>query len=301
MILLEVANKIVQDTLTCHINRALNDQRPRPVCLTFADFDGVLYRISNPSDDVTKLNVSIAIKFFQELVNHGGQSILIQQYGNKFLAHADPGYDITIRVDLEKSSIPDDWEKSIVEKVASLKRNCIGAIFETYFEFQKFQKDEIKSSVIHYRDDETMYLEARNDRVTVVFSTIFKNEDDIVLGKVFLQSYQEAGRKRANAPQVIFTNDPPENIEEKGALVGKDVRYITFVLFPRHTNDQTKDNTINLIHQFRNYLHYHIKCSKIYIHSRMRTKTHDFLEELNKAKPEKNSKSVTKRYQPISH
>lgn len=31
------------------------------------------------------------------------------------------------------------------------------------------------------------------------------------------------------------------------------------VLFPRHTNKQTRDNTINLIHMFRDYLHYHIK------------------------------------------
>lgn len=31
------------------------------------------------------------------------------------------------------------------------------------------------------------YVEAKADRVTVVFSTIFKDEDDIVIGKVFMQ------------------------------------------------------------------------------------------------------------------
>lgn len=35
------------------------------------------------------------------------------------------------------------------------------------------------------------------------------------------------------------------------------------VLFPRHTNANARDNTINLIHTFRDYLHYHIKCSKV--------------------------------------
>ena len=30
----------------------------------------------------------------------------------------------------------------------------------------------------------------------------------------------------------------------------------------------TRDNTIDLIHLFRDYLHYHLKCSKAYIHSR---------------------------------
>ena len=35
------------------------------------------------------------------------------------------------------------------------------------------------------------------------------------------------------------------------------------VLFPRHTSPEARDNTINLIHMLRNYLHYHIKCSKV--------------------------------------
>uniref|UniRef100_A0A183C5K9 Arp2/3 complex 34 kDa subunit n=1 Tax=Globodera pallida TaxID=36090 RepID=A0A183C5K9_GLOPA len=62
--------------------------------------------------------------------------------------------------------------------------------------------------------------------------------------------------------------------------------YITFVLFPRHTNKKARDNTISLIHTFRDYLHYHIKCSKVYLHSRMRSKTNDFLKVLNRALPE---------------
>ncbi len=42
----------------------------------------------------------------------------------------------------------------------------------------------------------------------------------------------------------------------------------------------------------RNYLHYHIKCSKAYIHSRMRAKTADFLKVLNRAKPETKSNPI---------
>ena len=36
------------------------------------------------------------------------------------------------------------------------------------------------------------------------------------------------------------------------------------MLFPRHFKDTaSRDKTINLIHTFRDYLHYHIKCSKV--------------------------------------
>ncbi len=46
-----------------------------------------------------------------------------------------------------------------------------------------------------------------------------------------------------------------------------------------------KKCTFFVLHHFRNYLHYHIKCSKAYIHSRMRAKTAAFLKVLNRAKP----------------
>lgn len=31
------------------------------------------------------------------------------------------------------------------------------------------------------------YVESKKDRVTVVFSTVFKDDDDVVIGKVFMQ------------------------------------------------------------------------------------------------------------------
>jgi len=40
---------------------------------------------------------------------------------------------------------------------------------------------------IHYRDEEAMYIQAAPDRVTVIFSTVFREETDRIFGKVFLQ------------------------------------------------------------------------------------------------------------------
>lgn len=40
---------------------------------------------------------------------------------------------------------------------------------------------------IHYRDEEAIYIIASHDRVTVIFSTIFREETDRIFGKVFLQ------------------------------------------------------------------------------------------------------------------
>lgn len=39
--------------------------KPEAVEVTFADFDGVLYHISNPNGDKTKVMVSIPLKFYK--------------------------------------------------------------------------------------------------------------------------------------------------------------------------------------------------------------------------------------------
>lgn len=59
------------------------------------------------------------------------------------------------------------------------------------------------------------------------------------------------------------------------------------VLFPRHfASPEVAQQTILRIQLFRDYLHYHIKCSKAYMHSRMRHRVAEFLKVLNRAKPE---------------
>lgn len=41
----------------------------------FLDFDGVLYHISNPNGDKTKVMVSISLKFYKELQEHGADEV----------------------------------------------------------------------------------------------------------------------------------------------------------------------------------------------------------------------------------
>jgi len=207
------------------------------------------------------------------------------------LTDPEDGYSVSVLVDLE--NIPSESE-SVCQKIGLLKRNCFASVFEKYFDFQERGEEGQKRAVINYRTDETLYVEAKADRVTVVFSTIFRDEDDVVIGKVFMQELREGRRASHTAPQVLFSHkEPPLELDNTDARTGDNIGYVTFVLFPRHTNKETRANTINLIHMFRDYLHYHIKCSKAYIHSRMRAKTSDFLKVLNRARPE--TKAVEKK------
>lgn len=73
------------------------------------------------------------------------------------------------------------------------------------------------------------YVEAKPDRVTVVFSTIFRDEDDVIIGKVFMQELREGRRASHTAPQVLFSHrEPPLELANSDARVGDNIGYVTF-------------------------------------------------------------------------
>ncbi|XP_050567716.1 actin-related protein 2/3 complex subunit 2 isoform X2 [Cygnus atratus] len=225
MILLEVNNRIVEETLTLKFDGAAAGNKPEAVEVTFADFDGVLYHISNPNGDKTKVMVSISLKFYKELQEHGADEVLKKVYGS-YLVNPESGYNVSLLYDLE--NLPADKD-AIVHQAGMLKRNCFASVFEKYFKFQEEGKEGEKRAVIHYRDDETMYVEAKKDRVTVVFSTVFKDDDDVVIGKVFMQEFKEGRRASHTAPQVLFSHrEPPLELKDTDAAVGDNIGYITF-------------------------------------------------------------------------
>lgn len=286
MILLEIKNRIIEDTLLGKFNNTSG--KHEAIDITIADFDGVLYHVSNVDGDKTKLRISISLKFYKDLEEHGAYDLLQKIYGAYLEETAEENYNVSLLYNLEEP--PENKEKT-ASQAALLKRHCFASVFLKYFEFQENEEAGHKRAVIHYRDDETMYVDAFKDRVTVVFSTVFKDDDDVIIGKVFMQEFKEGRRASHTAPQVLFSHkDPPKELQGTDAIRGDNVGYITFVLEPRHTNAKTRAKTIDLIHIFRDYLHYHIKCSKAYIHSRMRARTSDFLKVLNRARPEQTGK-----------
>jgi len=290
MILLEFHNRVIQETLKTRFRSLTTGEgKVKVVDVTVADFDGCLYHISNgdgedPNPGV--VFVSISLQYYHELQQHGVDDFLKAEYGSMFV-EPEQGYNATLRIEL--GAVVEESEK-IIDQVSKLKRNCFAAVFDKYFALQQGGGDGADGhpAIISYRPNETMYISAFHDRVTVVFSTVFTDDDDIVLGKVFLQEFKEGKRGNQSAPHVLFSHkDPPRELGDvPGAVTGENVGYITFVLFPQHVSSKHSAHTVDLIHQFRDYLHYHLKCSKAYLHTRMRARTASLLQILNRAKPE---------------
>ena len=137
---------------------------------------------------------------------------------------------------------------ALAMQFALLKRHAMAAPFEQAYEehytlkeeASKFSSEDAPKGVmeggevkaIHYREEEAIYVKASHDRVTVIFSTIFREETDRVYGKVFIQEFVDARRRAIqNAPQVLFRNDPP--LELQGVPGVQDtgsgeIGYVTF-------------------------------------------------------------------------
>lgn len=220
---------------------------PSSVDQIVSDFDNVTFHISTP-ESKSKILVSITIKCWKELVTYGAQAILDREYG-PYIVQPEQGYDFSVQVDLDTmASKPQEEKDELVRRVSLLKRNAMAAPFEQAFDEFASLQDQAKNyssetapqgvreggevRAIHYREEEAIYVKASHDRVTVIFSTVFKEETDRVYGKVFLQEFVDA-RKRGvqNAPQVLFRHDAPMELQGQPGLRGgrgENVGYVTF-------------------------------------------------------------------------
>lgn len=284
------------------------------------DFDFTTYHISTLGESKQLVLISAYFKCWDDLVKYGVIDYLLSKYMPfqeilTILPNADveQGYNYSLVLDLTKTeALDEETKQNLVDQISLLKRNAMAAPFSkafarydellklymsenTYAEEvqQELQGEEVL--VIKYRgQEECIYIKPSFDRVTVVFSTLFQDETDKVFGKVFLQEFVDA-RKRLvqTAPQVLYSHgEPPLDILRavQGTRADENKGYVTFVLFPRHlTMGDRRENTISHIQFFRIYFHYHIKCSKAYLHSRMRFRVKEFLKILNRAKPENTS------------
>jgi len=292
MILLDYHNKIIEDILLERFAVADGKYDPLEPPTVIADFDGVTFSLGTDPNARHLITVSMSMKGFSDLNKYGVSEIMKKVYGANLVA-PESGYDVSVQVDLTKK--PADVAK-FVRDVALLKRHVLAAPFYKVFADVEAKKPAGELIEIRYRDDEAIYIKQETDRVIVIFTIMFKDQDDVVFAKVFLQEYQDARKTMSNAPSVMFSQKEPP-LELKGVRnlkVQQGQGFVSFVLFAPHISGNKKEKSIDNIQTFRNYLHYHIKCSKAFMHTRMRNRVKTFLQVLNRAKsdPESSEKKT---------
>eukprot|EP01105_Mastigella_eilhardi_P011860 TRINITY_DN2725_c0_g1_i1.p1 TRINITY_DN2725_c0_g1~~TRINITY_DN2725_c0_g1_i1.p1 ORF type:complete len:291 (+),score=101.73 TRINITY_DN2725_c0_g1_i1:236-1108(+) len=262
-------------------------EKQENIDITIADFNQATWHMSNQG---SVLRVSVSLKCWSALDKYGATEQLKKIYGPMLEASPETNYDVSIAFDL--ANPPDNAAQNpepLAVKVGSLLRNAMASPFLTMFDGAAKKCQCADFMEINYRPCESMYLKKEGDRVICVFSIAFDDPDDEVIGRVFIQEF---GKNVGGAPAVdihvkdrlTHAVDPPMELSHLKGL--KADGYVSFVLESRHTQAKNRDQIINMIMQFRNYLHYHIKCSKAYLHIRMRNRVNLLLQVLNRAKQE---------------
>lgn len=318
MLQIELSNLLIQKTLSDRVFPG-PESSLKSLDRIITDFDFTNYHISTLPDDKEAILISIYVQCWKDLVKCGVADYLLSKYA-KFSAYLkiaseaeiEPGYNFSLFLDtkaLQALGACDEEKQLLIDELALLKRHSIASAFEKAFNrYDELSQQYLGSNtyaeeiqaelfnepvlVINYRgEEESIYIKPSFDRVTVIFSTIFKDETDKIFGKVFLQEFVDA-RKRSvqTAPQVLY-NDKEAPLDIQSVANKRQEQenkgYVTFVLFPRHLiRGDRRENCISHIQFFRNYFHYHIKCAKAYMHTRMRYRVKGFLKVLNRAKPE---------------
>ena len=279
MIFLDEGNQVLQTLLK---KRLAPGAAQEPADVTIADFDSVAYRVFVAAEAKNWVYVSIAMPCLGELRKYGADMLLEEDYDG-MVCDTSEGYDLTIAFDLDNLS---DTPEAIIKKVSCLKRNLMGApLNQSFAAMANGASGSLSPIQIDYRASESLFIVPGADRVVVVYSVDFADETDKAIAMVFLQEFAEAQRRERSAPPCAFSRDPPREVEDmelKDGVLG----YVSFAVMGRHVDSEAKrENVVTLLQGFRAYLHYHIKASKSYLHTRMRARVSALLKVLRRAHP----------------
>jgi actin related protein 2/3 complex subunit 2 len=281
LIHLDTKNAILREQLA----RRILDGKREPCVVIFSDFDDVGFKVECLEETLSVVKVNMSMRNFADLRRMGSQGVIDRLFAGLEVT-PDEGYTFAIQFNCDTLA---GNRETFLDHVSDMKRHLFGGPMDLAFtELQSGAAQRSPARVLEYRRNEHLFICPSDAKVVVVFQVDFADVTDKAIAKVFLQEFMEAQRSIRSAPPVSYSpKDPP------GELTGLSFRYnpdsagfISFALEKRHVEGARKDIAVTLLTGFRNYLHYHIKCSKTYLHMRMRKKGAGWMQVLNRAIPE---------------
>lgn len=180
-------------------------------------------------------------------------------------------------------------QKKLITLVSRIKANIFAIPFLFVASLVK-EKSNFSPFEFPYRGStgESIYITPTDKGAAATYSIRFSDEGDKVIGKVFFQELSAARQRVPSAPAVTYSDDPPSDL---GAfkLPTRDQKlfaYVTIGMQDAQLSDRKIQDTSYYMPLFRDYLHYHIKCAKGFMHQKMRARTAAMLKILDASKPE---------------
>jgi len=292
MIHLEPGHRIVAETLAARFH-APPDKR-EAVDVTCSDF-GCQYYVCVAQEEKHILRVSLWLRCFEEIRDMVGANYFQEMYAGMLEPTPRQNFKLTLAVNLDALPADAEGKDALVRKLSSLKRDVMGAplwiCFKALLEGGRPPRPHY---VIHFRPEETMWVIPANDLVVVVFSIAFENQVEAAIAKVFLQEIEISRRQSrdlATAPNVTYTQDPPQELKQLKDVdkaTGKDfIGFVSLAINKRIVDGGRLEKAVTLTEGYRAYLVYHIKATKSQLHTRIRSRSSNWLQVLNRAVPEK--------------
>lgn len=297
------------------------------------DFDGTVYKLSSGSpeepENKSLLCMSIHVVGYDEIVTSmGGAEFLQDTCYAKYLREVEAGdgarkFNITVLANVDE--LPEEQWSTFAYDWACMKRNLLGFPLARALEGLVDESKALTTDVvIQYRPEESIYVCPDQGKVTVVYALSFPDPNDMEIAKVFLEEFTVAKRQRelGSSPSVNFGPSPPGELSgfhlaKNEAIVGylslsESASLAITILTPSELtvslarsfaafeklhvrNPEMLSKAVDMLFSFRSYLHYHIKCCKGYMHTRMRFRVDELLKVLNRADPTKAEKKTAGR------
>jgi len=293
MILLEPGNRILQETVGAQINWDPEEKR-EPIDVRLCDFDDVSYRVVVDAKAKSIMKVSMNLPCYKTIEEHGGKEA-VDQYYQGMTCETTEGFDVTLEVNLDDCK---DKEGTI-KRIGLMKSRVVGGVFDYFLSALVKGGSPLPPFRFALRRDTEVFLFPGPDRVIIVYSLDFSERVDKAVARVFMQEFVDCRRSLGAAPPCTWGADPPMEMKHFGITQNTgNLGFITFAVLKTHLANNRKEQIVCVLQSFRNYLQYHIKCSKSYFHSRMRARVKDLLLVLNRAKvmtedDKKNMKTIS--------
>jgi len=179
-----------------------------------------------------------------------------------------------------------------------MKRDVVGAPFYVCLSALRDGSRAPRAHyVLNYRPNECMYVVPSNDLVVVVYSICFDDPIERAIAKVFLQEIEisrKQSRDLATAPSVTYTQDPPHELkmlrlDVKAPTSESFIGFVSLAISKRNVEGDKLNKVMSLVEGYRTYLMYHVQATKSQLHTRIRSRSTNWLQVLNRAMPEKMS------------
>ncbi|CAM6109945.1 unnamed protein product [Calypogeia fissa] len=297
MILLPETSRVLQQVLTARIR---STEKPSEIDFHVTEFDDVRYHIFSSAKDPKVFLLSIALPpsppetVLSAGLPFGAIEAVRGAYGSVAQIVDPPKADfhLTLQLALESFPTEDEVLDEIIIKVASLRSIILGAPLREILKHLAtgvVAPDADNLVSLMHRPKESYFLIPQPEKVTVVFPMRFKDSNDVILGTSFLQEFLEARRTTGmhTAPPCVWSPVPPSELKGVPAqALDANAGFVSFVIFPLHVEGEKLDRVVWILSTFYAYVSYHIKCSKAFMHTRMRRRVETLIQVLNRAKPE---------------